>query len=414
MTTDRHIRTDSLPVTVLVPSFNRAHYLAQALDSILSQDPAPAEVIVIDDGSEDNTRAVAERFAPEVQYLHQSNSGKAAALNLGLANAKQDLIWVCDDDDIAAAGTLPALYDALQADPEAGYAYGLCDKFVGEWPARERERNLAYQAGDRRALYVRLLEDFFLWQGAMLVRRSCYDAVGPFDTRLARSQDYEMALRLTRRFRGVGVPIVAFHQRHHEGMRGPKSAAIKPADVNKAWRKYNHLIFREIHAGHELAEFHATAAGPLDSRDTLTALIQRGSIMACKGLWDLATADFEAAAAQAASLKVGQLNEQEKAALRRIFQRGAHSLFETSQQAANFFRAVQRFPRQLRPAIKGNLLLPLTFRLRRIANAPFPRFELHQLWLSLRHLAERAALPHYLDARRTDHGMFGVRPLIAP
>ncbi|MET0373269.1 MAG: glycosyltransferase family 2 protein [Rhizorhabdus sp.] len=402
-----------LPVTVLMPTFNRAHYLAEAIESVLGQQPPPAEIIVIDDGSEDDTAAVVERFLPRVSYIRQENAGKATALNNGLSHATQEFVWIFDDDDIAAKGTLAALHQALAEHPEAGYSYGLCDKFFGEWPNEARERNMAYAADERPALYVRLMEDFFIWQGAMLARRSCYDVVGPFDTRLARSQDYEMALRLGRNFRGVGLPIVAFHQRHHQGVRGPKNASVKAHDVEQAWRKYNHLIFREIYFSHQLHEFYIGGAGILTERQLLTARIQRGSIMARKGLWDLAIADFQQAAHEAAGLGVTSLSEQELSALRRIFQRGARSIFQSRDEANRFFGAVAGFPRPLRGAIEGNLLLPVTYRIRRLTAAADRKFELGQLGIMTRHLLKRTAIRPYLDARRNDQGMYGVRPLLA-
>ena len=400
-----------LPVTVLMPTFNRAHYLAEALDSVLGQQPPPAEVIVIDDGSEDDTAAVVERFLPRVSYIRQENAGKATALNNGLAHATQEFVWIFDDDDIAAAGTLAALHQALVDHPEAGYAYGLCDKFFGEWPNEARERNTAYASEERAALYVRLMEDFFIWQGAMLARRTCYEVVGPFDIRLARSQDYEMALRLGRNFRGVAVPIVAFHQRHHHGVRGPKNASIKAHDVEQAWRKYNHLIFREIYFSHQLHEYYIGGAGILTDRQLLTARIQRGSIMARKGLWDLAIADFQQAAHEASALGAHALCEQELSALRRIFQRGARSIFQNRDEARRFFGAIGGFPKPLRCAIEGNLLLPVTYRIRRVAAAADRAFELGQLGIMARHLLKRTAIRSYLDARRTDQGMYGVQPL---
>lgn len=411
-----HAANTPLPVTVLMPTFNRAHYLAEALDSVLGQEPPPAEVIVIDDGSEDATGEVVSAYASRgVAYVRQDNAGKAAALNNGLARATQDFVWIFDDDDIAAQGTLAALHQALADRPDAGYAYGLCDKFFGEWPNDARERNTAYASGERAALYVRLMEDFFIWQGAMLARRSCYAAVGPFDTRLARSQDYEMALRLGRAFKGVGVPIVAFHQRHHAGVRGPKGATVKAHEVEQAWRKYNHLIFRELHGSHGLPEFYIGTPenGELSPRQTLTALIQRGSIMARKGLWDLAAADFEAAAQRAGSLAVIDLCEQEKAALRRIFQRGARSIFQDRSEAQRFFGAIAAFPKSLRSRIEGNMLLPVTYRMRRLSGVTDRRFELGQLGIMARHLFKRSSIRPYFDARKTDRGMYGVEPLAA-
>lgn len=404
--------TSPLPVTVLMPTFNRAHYLAEALESVLGQQPPPAEVIVIDDGSDDDTAAVVERFLSRIRYIRQDNAGKATALNNGLAHATQEFVWIFDDDDIAAAGTLAALHQALEDHPEAGYSYGLCDKFFGEWPNDARERNTAYASDERPALYVRLMEDFFIWQGAMLARRSCYDVVGPFDTRLARSQDYEMALRLGRNFLGIAVPIVAFHQRHHQGVRGPKNASVKAHEVEQAWRKYNHLIFREIYFSHQLHEFYIGGAGTLNDRQLLTARIQRGSIMARKGLWDLAIADFQQAAHEAAALGVSTLCGQELSALRRIFQRGARSIFQNRDEAQRFFGAVAGFPKPLRGAIEGNLLLPVTYRMRRLTGVADRKFELGQLGMMARHLLRRTAIKPYLDARRTDQGMYGVRPLL--
>lgn len=411
-----HVANAPLPVTVLMPTFNRAHYLAEALDSVLEQVPPPAEVIIIDDGSDDGTGDVAAAYASRgVAYVRQDNGGKATALNNGLGRATQEFVWIFDDDDIAAPGTLAALHQALVDDPDAGYAYGLCDKFFGEWPNDARERNTAYASGERTALYVRLMEDFFIWQGAMLARRSCYDVTGPFDTRLARSQDYEMALRLGRNFKGVGLPIVAFHQRHHAGVRGPKGATVKAHEVEQAWRKYNHLIFSELHQSHKLPEFYVGPAkgDALSPRQTLTALIQRGSIMARKGLWDLAAADFERAAREAAPLLVVELCEQEKAALRRIFQRGARSIFQDRSEAQRFFGAIAGFPRALRSQIEGNMLLPVTYRMRRLSAVTDRKFEIGQLGLMARHLFKGSAIRPYFDARKTDRGMFGVEPLLA-
>lgn len=411
-----HVDTAPLPVTVLMPTFNRAHYLAEALDSVLGQVPPPAEVIIIDDGSDDDTGKVAASYAARgVAYVRQDNAGKATALNNGLGRATQDFVWIFDDDDIAAPGTLAVLHQALVDHPDAGYAYGLCDKFFGEWPNEERERNTAYASGERAALYVRLMEDFFIWQGAMLARRSCYDVTGPFDTRLARSQDYEMALRLGRNFKGVGLPIVAFHQRHHAGVRGPKGANIKAHEVEQAWRKYNHLIFRELHGSHDLPEFYIGTPenGHLSPRQALTALIQRGSIMARKGLWDLAAADFEAAAQRADTLAVVALCEQETSALRRIFQRGARSIFQDRGEARRFFGAIAAFPKSLRNQIEGNMLLPVTYRMRRLSGVTDRKFEIGQLGIMARHLFKGSSIRPYFDARKTDRGMYGVEPLFA-
>lgn len=401
-----------LPVSIIVPTFNRARLLGEALESLVAQSRPAAEILVVDDGSDDDTAAVVARFAPAVTYVRQSNSGKAVALNLGLSKITQETVWIFDDDDIATPQALERLYAPLAADPDLDFTYGLCDKFEGEWPAPVTEPNTSYQAADRSALYVRLMEDFFIWQGSMLVRRRCYAAVGPFDTRLTRSQDYEMNLRLARRFRGRGLPFVAFHQRHHAGVRGPRGASVQASGVEAAWRKFNQIIFRELHASHDVMEFYVETDPGLDpSRKTLTAMLQRGCIMARKGLWTLAAADMEQAADLSVAQGVERLNDQEIAALRRVFQSGARSVFSDPGEARLFFGALRRFAPPLRAQIGGNLLLPVSHRVRKLVSERADRTEAGQVSLLLRHLLRPSHLAEYRRARARPLPMYQVTPL---
>ena len=402
----------SVPVSIIVPTFNRARLLGEALESLVSQSRPAAEILVVDDGSDDDTAAVVARFAPAVTYVRQDNSGKAVALNLGLSKVTQEAVWIFDDDDIATPQALERLWAPLAGDPDLDFTYGLCDKFEGEWPAPLTEPNLSYESADRAALYVRLMEDFFIWQGSMLVRRRCYAAVGPFDTRLTRSQDYEMNLRLARRFRGRGLPFVAFHQRHHAGVRGPRGASVQANGVEAAWRRFNQIIFRELHASHDVMEFYVETDPALDpGRKTLTATLQRACIMARKGLWTLAAADLEQAARLGGALRVARLNEQEIAALRRVFQSGARSVFSNADDARLFFGALRRFSPALRAQIGGNLLLPVSHRARKLVSGGVDRVEAGQVGLLLRHLLRPAHLAEYRRARARPLFMYRVTPL---
>jgi hypothetical protein len=246
----------------------------------------------------------------------------------------------------------------------------------------------------------------------MLVKRACYDTVGPFDSRLARSQDYEMALRLARRFEGVGVPMIAFHQRHHEGVRGPRKARVAADGVEAAWRRYNHVIFRDLYETHSLEEFVVPTGEALPAdRTRMVALMQRGSIMARKGIWDLAAADFRAAAELAGSHGYETLHPQEAAALTKVFQPGARSIFESGAEAATFSRAVEAFARPLCLAVTANLLFPVTYRLRRVHQHPDKLFEGRQLWRILSRLFRVGCLPPLMQARRKRLELFKVSEL---
>ena len=131
-------------VTVLIPSFNRAELLVEALDSILAQTSRPDEIIVINDGSTDDTIARLEPYRNDIEILNQDNAGKSAALNKALSLAKGELIWVFDDDDIAEPDALETLLGLLEANPEADFAYGRHDRFEVRPNGRVKWRDTGY------------------------------------------------------------------------------------------------------------------------------------------------------------------------------------------------------------------------------------------------------------------------------
>ena len=100
-------------VTVIVPAFNAGPFVAQALAAIVGQDYAPIELVVVDDGSSDDTAEVVARF-PTVRYLHQENAGPSAARNAGIAASTGELITFCDADDVYRAGKVSAQVRYLQ------------------------------------------------------------------------------------------------------------------------------------------------------------------------------------------------------------------------------------------------------------------------------------------------------------
>lgn len=411
------VNSSTAPVTVIIPTYNRADLIGQSIDSVLDQTWRPHEIIVVVDGSTDDTVARLEPYADRVQVVVKENGGKSSALNLGLTMASQPYVWIFDDDDIATPDALRRLVLALEENPEAGFSYGLLDKFYGGWPGEVTEPLICYRSSDQRALYLKLMQDFFIWQGAMLVRKDCYESVGPFDTRFSRSQDYQMLLRLARRFAGVGVAEVMFHQRHHEGERGPQHARFKSKDAEAVWARFNRLMFDEIYESHGLDEFCIGATGrDLEPRAQLTALLQRAAIMARKGIWPRAIADLVAASARAANLGTTgvtvTLQAQEMSALRAVFEHGARSAFPSFAEARGFRRALSGFAPELRVQIIGNLLLPVTNRIKLLPSRINKAEEARQIAYQLACLGQPAALPVYLDARRTEHRLFGVERLI--
>lgn len=106
-----------LRVSVVVPTYNRAHSIGAALDSILAQDPLPDEVIVVDDGSTDNTSDVLAAYGDRITVLRQKNAGAAAARNAGIRHATSEWVAFLDSDDLWRPGRMAVLYRDLS---EAG------------------------------------------------------------------------------------------------------------------------------------------------------------------------------------------------------------------------------------------------------------------------------------------------------
>ncbi|WP_420392635.1 ATP-grasp fold amidoligase family protein [Acuticoccus sp.] len=406
------IGLQSRPVSAIVPTYNRADLIGESLESLLSQTTPPRQIVVVDDGSIDDTRSVLAGFGSAIELVRKENGGKASAMNRGMAHATQPLLWFFDDDDIAVPDALSTLYNALHDEPDAAFAYGLVDKFTGAWPSPLSPPCIAYAARDRQALYLKLLEDFFIWQCATLVRRDCLAAIGPFNESFARSQDYEMILRMVKRYHGVAVPRVVFHQRHHDRTRGPQSARVNAAQIEETWRSYAYRLFGEVRAREPLSSYcDVSGEEPLTSRQTVTALLQRSAAMGRKGLWAEATEDMTAAAAEARAAGVVELVAQERSALRAVFEHGARSRFASLAQARAFRRAVLTFDRPLGDEVLGNLMHSVTHQLRltlmRDAERPQPT-ALARILLAL---AGPRALRAARAARATDDRYYAVAPV---
>jgi glycosyltransferase involved in cell wall biosynthesis len=179
-------------MSCIVPVYNGARFLGEALDSILAQTMPPAEIIVIDDGSTDDSAATAERYASRIRYVRQQNAGPAAARNHGLRVAGADWLCFLDADDIWHREKLERQARALEANSQSGICLAHVQNFWVEELAHERERLKDHPFSKPVPGYV---------CQAMLTRRSVFDAIGPFDENLRMGEDTDWFVRA----RGAGV-----------------------------------------------------------------------------------------------------------------------------------------------------------------------------------------------------------------
>lgn len=171
-------------VSVIVPCYNAARFLPEALATIRAQRYEPLEILVVDDGSTDNTPDVVSGFGSEVRYLRKPNGGPASARNLGLREARGEWIAFLDADDQWPEGKLELQAGRLETDPSLDVVTGRIQYIAiagGEIP------NIPFEGPDNTLAFIQL--------GAGLYRRRAFDRAGVFDETLRFSEDHDWFLR---------------------------------------------------------------------------------------------------------------------------------------------------------------------------------------------------------------------------
>ncbi len=282
----------SARVSIMMPTHNRASLIGESIESALNQSLRPHEIIVIDDGSSDETPAIVGAFGDAVTYLRQDNAGKSAALNHGIAAASGAFLLVLDDDDLLPPGALAAHAAAIQ-DAGAGFSYGQFARFTGrgEDAASSTDLEPVPTPGEKRLL-VQLMQVCFLPNPAWMVRREVQQAVGPYRTDLPRGQDYEMILRIAHAARGARAEGLTLYQRKHIAVRKTTTGTVVAKDTVAGWIEAEQLIFREIDESWDDTDFqpfYDAAGGPEAER---LAVLQRAVILFMRKLHDRAVRHF--------------------------------------------------------------------------------------------------------------------------
>jgi glycosyltransferase involved in cell wall biosynthesis len=202
-------------VGVVMPVYNGARYLAEAIGSVLAQDARPGEVIVVDDGSTDDTAAVARGFAP-VTCLTQPHGGLSAALNHGIAHARGALLAFLDADDLWTPGRLARQLETLARGADVEAVFGHVEQFVS--PELDPATAPALPPGADRMPGWAL--------GAGLFRASALRRVGAFDTRWTIGPFVDWYMRAQEAgLRAAMLPDVVLRRRLHTDNMGTRERA---------------------------------------------------------------------------------------------------------------------------------------------------------------------------------------------
>ncbi|MEZ6064838.1 MAG: glycosyltransferase family A protein [Planctomycetaceae bacterium] len=219
-------------VSVVIPSFNHARYVCDAVDSVLAQTYANQDVIVVNDGSTDDTAEVLRKYGDRIQVIHQRNAGHSAARNTGIQHARGEWVAFLDADDYWHPQKTQRQLEAVGDHSEVGVigsAGG--DEMPDEIPAGAAVRTLTVRD---------FLHSTPLTSSSTMVRRHCFERAGLFDASLKGAEDRDMWLRLVAREIVWQVDIECWHYRLH-----PQQVSRNPELMYVGYRMMLDKFFTE-------------------------------------------------------------------------------------------------------------------------------------------------------------------------
>lgn len=248
-------RSACAQVTIVIPAYNAASTIAETMDSILLQSVPAAEIVVVDDGSTDQTAEIVARYPPPVALIRQRNQGLAAARNTGCLAATGELIAFIDADDVAMPQRLELQLACFEADPSvllvssdfsafngagkvsdtyhSSYYPAMWDPQIGQsllgeprsfWATSQSSENAAkvrYYVGHH---YSNLVHDMYIHPPTIMFRRELFDLAGPFDASLRNLCDWEWLIRASKYgpFAFLSLPLIAY--RLHQGQMSRRAS----------------------------------------------------------------------------------------------------------------------------------------------------------------------------------------------
>jgi len=257
-------------VSIIIPTYNYAAYIGKAVDSVLKQTYANIEIIVVDDGSTDNTKAVLKKYGDKLVYIQQNNQGAAAARNRGLKEACGDYICFLDADDMYYPDNITEKVRLLEADESLDWCYSnwaWVDEAGNEMMrGDEPEVSLAHikAQGDVLAL---ALQGYRLGTNVFMFRKVLTDKLQGFDVRLKVLEDYDYYLRAAAlgKLGYIDKVLCAIYQhadslgtgcdkavayrnrwRMHKKMQRMFGETLQQPAVLQAWRKQQADLYRNL------------------------------------------------------------------------------------------------------------------------------------------------------------------------
>jgi len=204
-------------VSVVIPTYNLAKYICETVDSVLMQTYKDFEIIIIDDGSKDDTKQVLSKYGSKIKYIYQDNRGVAAARNRGIRESKGEYVALLDADDLWLPEKLTQQVAMAEQNPQVSVFFSDAEVFDHRGllkPSCRRSHNGQYAPGTFRYkianavfndgsvfkgdFYVDLIMGNLITPGTAFIRKASLEQAGLFDETLTVVDDYDLGLRMAR------------------------------------------------------------------------------------------------------------------------------------------------------------------------------------------------------------------------
>ena len=216
-------------VSVIIPTYNRPKWLPESIESVLIQTYPDIEIIVVNDGSTDNTEQVLEPYMDKIRYIYKENGGPGSAVNVGIAASNGEYIARLDDDDLFLPKKVEYQVKMFRENPEFGL-------FASDHHIMNPEGHIAYTKSvpdfSKHGAFLNLLQHCIFSQPTVMARKTAYEKVGPYKNTYA--QDYDMWIRIARIYPvGVIHEPLSIYRRHPENRSGKISGGKVKPDIQK-------------------------------------------------------------------------------------------------------------------------------------------------------------------------------------
>lgn len=200
-------------ISIVIPTYNQSEYLQEAVESVLNQTYKNIEIIIVDDGSTDNTLGVVRSFDNnKIIYIQQKNKGASSARNTGIKKANGEYIAFLDSDDLWLKNKLRKQIDFIKENPEIGLLGTGCYQMINIGKMIHKK----IFPFENKILQKDLIKYNPFIQSSVMIRKNVFDDIGLYDEKFKESEDYDLWLRIAQKYKIANLPEALITKRYYE------------------------------------------------------------------------------------------------------------------------------------------------------------------------------------------------------